>query len=122
MIADVIPISGTVIQVDCAPAWAKLSAQLKEKQPSKLFSIEIDLGRNHNANKNPIVDNACKEFHKEAIKAKPEGGKLTRTELAIIITTMNRRIRRSGHTSREIFHMRDNEDNTIKPVEDNKSM
>ena len=31
---------------------------------------------------------------------------------------MNRMMRRTGYTSREIFHMRDNEDNSTKPVED----
>ena len=66
LIADFIPHAGSTIQVDCATSWAALANQAgDENSDLRKLKIIIDLGRHHNKNKNPVSDNACKEFHKE---------------------------------------------------------
>ena len=69
MIIDFVPQTGTVVQVDCATSWATLSREAEiENSDLKKLKIKIDLGRHHNRNKNPVSDNACKEFHKEILR------------------------------------------------------
>ena len=93
LILDMVPQSGSVIQVDCATSWANLAKESNtDNSDLKRLGIVIDLGRQHNPNKNPIIDNACKEFHKEVLRLKPEGTVLTEIERAIITTNMNQRI------------------------------
>ena len=82
------------------------------------MGIEIELGRIHNRNKNPIADNACKEFHKEAIKLGYEGKTLTNADASIIAASMNKRIRQSGHSSKEIWLQRDDITNEPRPIDD----
>ena len=119
MIIDFVPQSGTVVQVDCATAWATLSREADvENSDLKKLNIKIDLGRHHNRNKNPVSDNACKEFHKEVLRLKPEGTVLTETERAVITSNINQRIRRSGYSSKEICFKRDLVLNTNKDIDD----
>ena len=121
MILDMVPHSGTVVQVDCATAWQTLANEsTTEKSQLKRLNITIELGRHHNTNKNPVSDNACKEFHKEVLRIKPEGTKLTDIERAIVTSNMNQRIRKSGFSSKEICFKRDLISNSNKPVNDEK--
>ena len=74
MILDFVPQTGTVVQVDCATSWATLSRESEsDNSDLKTLKIKVELGRHHNRNKNPISDNACKEFHKEVLRLKPDG-------------------------------------------------
>ena len=82
------------------------------------LNIKIDLGRHHNKNKNPVSDNACKEFHKEVLRLKPDGSALTDIERAIITSNLNQRIRKSGFSSKEICFKRDVVSNEDKVVDD----
>ena len=51
LIVDLIPQSGTIIQVDSAIAWTTLSTQsLEENSDLKKLNIGIDLGRHANKN------------------------------------------------------------------------
>ena len=119
LILDLIPSSGTTVQVDCATSWAALENQSKQIDSNlQRLNIKIELGRHHNKNKNPVSDNACKEFHKEILRVKPDGTALTDTERAIITSNMNRRIRESGLSSREICFQRDLITNELKQVND----
>ena len=119
LIVEFIPHSGTKVQVDCATSWATLSTQSKHGNSLlKRLNIEIDLGRHNNKNKNPISDNACREFHKEVLRLKPEGTMLTDSERAIVTANMNQRIRQLGLSSKEICFRRDLISNEEKIFDD----
>ena len=119
LILDFVPEAGSTVQVDCATAWATLEKESKmEHSDLKKLNIKIDLGRHHNVNKNPVSDNACKEFHKELLRLKPEGSPLTEIERAVVTSNMNKRIRKSGFSSKEICFKRDLILNTHKDVDD----
>ena len=88
MIIEFIPHSGTVVQVDCATSWATLANESNSSQSElKRLNSIIELGRHMNK-KNPVSDNACKEFHKEILRLKPEVSKLTEIERAIITSNI----------------------------------
>lgn len=119
LILDFVPHSGSLVQVDCATAWASLSKESDiENSDLMRLKIKVDLGRHFNKNKNPVVDNACREFHKEILRIKPDGGLLTETERAIVTSNINKRIRKSGYSSKEICFQRDLILNTNKGVDD----
>ena len=121
LIVNFIPQSGTVVQVDCATSWDALSRTAADSDSDlQKLNIVIDLGRHHNKNKNPVIDNACQEFHKELLKFKPEGSALTDTELAIITANINKRVRKCGLSSKEICFQRDLISNTNKHINDDK--
>ena len=121
MIIEMVPHTGTVVQVDCATSWATLANEFdKNHSYLKRLNIKVDLGRHMNKNKNPVIDNACKEFHKEVLRLKPEGNKLSEIERAIITSNMNHRIRSSGHSSTEMCFKRESILNVDKPIDDQK--
>ena len=63
---ETIPATGGIVQVDCATAFQTLKAEQDgEGSILKKLNIKVDLGRSHNKNKNPVAENAPKEFHKE---------------------------------------------------------
>ena len=119
LILDFVPQSGSTVQVDCATAWATLEKEsLIDNSDWKKLNIKIELGRHHNKNKNPVIDNACREFHKEILRMKPDGSALTEIERANITSNMNQRIRKSGLSSKEICFKRDLILNTSKEIDD----
>ena len=119
LILDMVPHTGTEVQVDCATSWATLANDSNtENSQLKRLKIAIILGRHFNKNKNPVIDNACKEFHKESLRLKPDGGMLSEIERATITRNMNQRIRKSGLSSKEICFKRDVINNTEKTIND----
>ena len=113
------PDSGAVVQVDCAPALQTLAAESKlDGSVLRKLGIEVDLGRTINKNKNPIAENAIKEFHKERLKLKPSGGQINEIERTIITKNMNSRIRERGLSSKEMAYNRDQLTNSVKPSDD----
>ena len=99
-ILEFIPTSGALVQVDCAPAFQTLKNESEtEGSILKTNGIKIDLGRTLNKNKNPIAENAIKEFHKERLKMNPQGGRVSAVELAVITKTINSRIRHRGFSA-----------------------
>ena len=82
------------------------------------MGIKIDLGRTHNKNKNPVIENAIKEFHKEHLRINPNGGPISETELILITKNMNSRIRYRGLSPKEIMLQRDQISHENKPVSD----
>ena len=102
MIIEYIPPCGTIVQVDCATGWVRLSENQTTANPLlKKLNIKIDLGRHYNPNINPIVDNACREFHKEYLKLKSTEGPLTEIVLSQVTLTMNQRPQQTGFTSKK---------------------
>ena len=119
-IAQLIPETGAKIQVDCATACQALKAEtdLKDSILNKL-GVQIDLGRTFNKNKNPVIENAIKEFHKEHLRINPNGGPISETELILIVKNMNSRIRYRGLSAKEILLQRDQISHENRPVSDN---
>ena len=76
------------------------------------------MGRSHNPNKNPVAENAVKEFHKECLRVNPRGGPLSETERVLITRSMNSRIRSRGFSAKEMAFQRDQITNKIKHVSD----
>ena len=68
----------------------------------KKLNIKVDLGRTLNKNKNPVAENAIKEFHKEYLKVNPAGGPITRLQLVLIIKNMNSRIATEASTRKKL--------------------
>ena len=84
----------------------------------KSFHINLEIGEAKNINRNPIGERSISEFHIELCKLKPSGGKITETELSLIISNMNSRVRESGYSSLEIWTMRDQYTGEKLPIED----
>ena len=97
------PKTRVTIRIDNAPG-------LKALHDSKILhdcNITLVPGRIHNPNKNPVADQAISEFHKEVVRLYPDGGQLTKSALANIVSQLNSRTRQSGLSALEIFHQRD---------------
>ena len=117
LIAEYLPTTGASVQVDCAIAFQTLSKEAgKEGSTLKSLHIEIVLGRTMNINKNPIAENAIKEFHKERLRLDPLGGKVTEIQLALITKNMNSRIRDRGLSAKEVAFQRDQVSNANKQI------
>ena len=84
----------------------------------KKLGIVIDLGRVHNVNKNPVAENAIKEFHKERLRLNPAGGRISEIERSRITKNMNSRVRERGLTSKEMAFNRDQITNEVKFCDD----
>ena len=116
---ETIPATGGIVQVDCATAFQTLKAEQDgEGSILKKLNIKVDLGRSHNKNKNPVAENAVKEFHKECLRISPRGGPLSEIERAQVTKSMNSRIRNRGFSSKEIAFQRDQITNQVKPISD----
>ena len=112
LISDYVPDTGCTVQVDAATGFQAL-ADGKSKYLGKL-NILIDIGRVNNKNKNPVAENAIKEVRKEWLRFKPSGDLLNETELAIITSTINSRVRQNGLAPKEMMLKRSLHDH--KPI------
>ena len=118
-VLELMPDSGATVQVDCAPGLQTLAAESKlNGTVLKKLGIFVDLGRTLNKNKNPVAENAIKEFHKERLKLSLAGGRITEIERSIITKNINSRIRGRGLTSKEMAFNRDQNSNKVKPSDD----
>lgn len=91
------------IRVDGGPAFQSL---VDDKTLSSL-GIELEVGRLKNKNKNPVAEKAIRELETELRSRHPEGGKISRAELATAVHILNSRIRNRGLSAREIVYQRD---------------
>ena len=129
-VLDVIPESGTVIRLDSAPAHQTLeketeipTGQIESLECDTIlsrFGIKVDLGRVHNPNKNPVAENAVREFLKERLRLKKEGGPITEVERCLIMRNINNRIKNRGLAPKEILLRRDLISNEPKDIDDEK--
>ena len=103
IVLELIPENGTTVRLDPAPGNQALASEseviddslfqiLKTDPVLAKYGIKIEIGRVHNVNKNPIAENAVKEFHKERLRLNPEGGPVTEIVKCIIMRNMNQRI------------------------------
>ncbi len=105
---------GICIRVDPTPGLVALLADpiLKEQ------GITLEVGRVKNCNKNPEVDCTIEELGLKCLHITPEGGPLTRVNLALATTNMNLRIRKGGLSAREVWTQRDQVSGLQLPIED----
>ena len=64
-VLDIMPPSGTTVRVDAAPGLQSINKAYDDIQTDdvlKKHSIKLEIGRTINPNKNPIAENAIKEF------------------------------------------------------------
>ena len=106
--------SEVVIRVDGASGFHGL---LKDPLLES-YHIKLEIGEAKNINKNPISERSISEFHTELCKLKPQGGKISESELSLIIANMNSRVRESGYSSQEVWTMRDQYTGEKLPIED----
>ena len=99
LIIDFIPDSGALVQVDAGPGFTALDRDQNTVLAS--LNIKLDIGRVHNKNKNPVAENAIKEFRKEWLRLKPDGSSLNELERSKITSIMNKRIRINGLAPKE---------------------
>ena len=77
-VIETMPVSGAVVQVDNAPALQSLKSESEtDGSILKKLNIKIELGRVFKRNKNPVSENAIKEFHKERLRLNPNGGPIS---------------------------------------------
>ena len=118
-VLEFMPENGSTVQVDCAPALQTLATESKiDGSILKRLGIQIDLGRTLNPNKNPIAENAIREFHKERLKLNIPSGRITEIQRAIITKNMNSRIRERGWAAKEMAFNREQISNKTKPLSD----
>ncbi len=92
-----------VVRVDNASGFVAL----KEDITLINLNMELDYGRLHNKNKNPVVDKGIRELISELLRINPEGGQTNSIELANAVNQLNSRIRGRGLSAWEILTRRD---------------
>jgi hypothetical protein len=97
-------IDGNVqVRVDPAPGFASLTGDPILKK----HGISLIIGNAKNQNKNPVAEHAIQELGIEYLNISPEGGALSKTNLALTTARLNSRIRHNGLSSNEIWTQRD---------------
>ena len=120
-VLPLIPPAGATVQVDAAPGLQSIANSLSTLQADDLlkqFSINLDIGRIHNPNKNPVAENCIKEFRKERLRLNPRGGPISEQERIIITANINSRIRNRGYSSKEMLLRREISSNQPIPILD----
>ena len=97
------PQTKIIIIVDNAPGFFALRNDFVLEQSL----IELDFGRVHNKNKNPVADKGIRELNSEVLHLLPEGGPIPPSTLALATSQLNARIRNRGISAWEILFQRD---------------
>ena len=113
---ELIPAGGLDIKVDNASAMQSLVGDSHLKR----YNISIHLARKKNKNGNPVAEKAVQEFKQEKLKLKPTGGAINELEKALITSSLNRRIRNSQFSAREIITTRDQNTGEKIDIDDDK--
>jgi hypothetical protein len=120
-VLDLMPTTGTTVRVDAASGLKSIQQSLDSLENDDVlakFSINLEIGRIHNVNKNPIAENCIKEFRKERLRLNPRGGPISEQECIIITRNMNSRIRNRGDSAKEMLLKRDNVSNSPISIQD----
>lgn len=104
----------TTIRIDPAPGFVSL----KDDPILRSYNITLDIGRTKNSNKNPVAEKAIEELGLELLHLSPEGGPISKLNLAIATASMNARIRNRGLSAREIWTQRDQVTGSQLPMDD----
>ena len=116
---EFVPDSGATVRVDGATAFQSLEREsITNGTLLNKLKIRIEVGRLLNKNKNASVEIANKEIEKEILRLKEKRGKISNTDLTLVIKNVNNRIRYHGLSSREIAFRRQLIDNSEKNVID----
>lgn len=102
--AEIKSSEGASIRVDGATSMQSL----KDDKVLAKHGLHIDIGRLKNKNKNPVAEKAILELENELKKAYPDGRQLSTSSLAVVVATLNTRIRNRGLSAKEIITQRDN--------------
>ena len=70
-------------------------------------NIQLEIGREHNVNHNPVAEKAVREMIKEILILQPTGGPISNSLLSEATANLNSRIRAPGVSAHEIFTQRD---------------
>ena len=97
------PQTKVTIRVDNAPGLFALRNDFVLEQSV----IELDFGRVHNKNKNPVVDKGIRELNWEILRLLPEEGPISPSTLALATSQLNARIRNRGLSGWKILFQRD---------------
>ena len=112
--AEVSSCDTILIRADGAPGFTSMvNDPILQKS-----SISLEIGRIKNKNKNPVAERAVEELGLEILHICPEGGPISRFNLALATANMNRRIRHSGLSSFEIWTQRDQITGDQLPIND----
>ena len=109
------PQTCVIVRTDNAPGFFALKNDLMLKK----MNIEIDYGRRHNRNKNPVIDKGIRELISEMLRMNPEGGQVSSMDLSYSVNQLNSRIRGRGLTSWEILFQRDHQHGLRLDIDDN---
>ena len=117
--SEFVPDSGATVRVDGATAFQSLEREsITNGTLLNRLKIRIEVGRLLNKNKNASVEIANKEIEKEILRLKEKRGKISSTDLTLVIKNINNRVRYHGLSSREIVFRRQLIDNSEKNVID----
>ena len=96
------PQSNALVRVDNAPGFLPLKADTILSS----HNIQLDYGRIHNKNKNPVIEKGIRELGSEILRIVPEGGAISSEQLAVVVNQLNSRIRNRGLSAWEILCQR----------------
>ena len=118
MILPITPSGGAVIRTDGGTGFQSLAMRGDTELAKN--NIKIELGRLHNANKNPQAENTVKEFEKEMLRYDQNIKALRPIDICYILKTMNTRVRYQGLSSQEMLLKREMIRNEEISVTDSK--
>ena len=78
----------------------------------------MEVGREKNANKNPVAEKCIAELGDELLRISPEGESVSAVNLAIVTANLNSRIRDRGLSAREMWYQRNQFTNRQLPISD----
>ena len=113
-------LSPITIRLDPHPSNKSLFNQVVQNKEFARNNINIEIGREHNQNKNPVAEKAIRELIMELLKLAPEGGQISPTLLSQAVASLNSRIRAPGLSSHEIFTQRDQTSGNQISIDDQK--
>ena len=116
--AEVRSLSDVCLHVRTDPAPGFLA--LAHDSALQKAGITLEVGCAKNTNKNPVAERAIQELGLELLHLHPEGGPMTRLQLAMATANMNTRIRHSGLSARELWTQRDQVTGEQLPIDDRR--
>ena len=112
------PASKILIRLDPAPAHQSIFINLQNDASLLKENINVVLGRTLNKNKNPVVDKAIRELHRELLIINPTGGPVSQSQLSEAIASLNCRYRNAGMSAHELWTQRDHVTGDQLPIND----
>ena len=111
-------LSAIKVRLDPAPAHKSMMNTVSRNSSLAKNNIYLELGRSKNPNKNPCIDKAIRECHRELLTICPEGGPVSDTQLSEAVASLNSRIRATGMSAFELWTQRDQVTGEQLPIND----